>query len=124
MLISIAEPIPIRTREDLLHVRKAVRDLATALKFNIVKQTKVVTAASELARNALIHGGGGRMTMTELADPAGMKLLFEDSGPGIADLDLAMKDGFTTGTGMGMGLGGARRLVNEFEIRSSPGHGT
>ena len=99
---------------------------AVELGFNLVDQTKIVTAASELARNMIDYGGGGVMTLEELDDSTrrGLRLIFEDRGPGIADIDNALRDGFTTGSGMGLGLGGARRLSNEFEIRSAPGEGT
>jgi serine/threonine-protein kinase RsbT len=111
---------------DVVKVRQAVRALAVESKFSLVDQTKVVTAASELGRNLLIYGGGGevRMELLEAGVRRGLRVVFEDHGPGIADLDLALRDGYTTGSGMGLGLGGARRLVNEFEIVSKPAEGT
>ena len=107
-------------------VRQAVRRAALALGFSLVEQTKIVTAASELARNTLDHGGGGTATIeiVQEARRAGLRLVFEDKGPGIADIELALKDGYTTGPGLGLGLGGARRLSNDFEIASRPGEGT
>ena len=121
-----ARTLPIRAESDVTAARQAVRSAAIALGFSLVDQTKIVTAASELARNALVHGGGGRMTLEPAADGfrRGLRLIFEDEGPGIPDLNLALKDGFTTGNGMGLGLGGARRLVNDFDIRTAPGQGT
>ena len=109
-----------------MRVRQAVRERAIALGFGLVDQTKIVTAASELARNTLLHGGGGHAEITELRAGArsGLQLAFADQGPGIEDIEKAMQDGFTTGTGLGLGLGGARRLVNEFRIESVPGKGT
>lgn len=96
------------------------------MSFSIVDQTKIVTAASELARNAIVYGGGGGATLEMLRETVrnGLRIVFEDKGPGIPDIDLALRDGFTTGTGLGLGLGGARRLVNEFVIDSKPGQGT
>jgi serine/threonine-protein kinase RsbT len=102
-----------------------VRELSSRLGFSLVDQTKVVTAASELARNTVIYGGGGTLTLETLNGPrTGLRLTFEDKGPGIADTDMALRDGFTTGSGLGLGLGGAKRLVNEFEIISRLGQGT
>jgi serine/threonine-protein kinase RsbT len=111
---------------DVVKVRQAVRALAVESKFSLVDQTKVVTAASELGRNLLIYGGGGEvhMDLLEAGARRGLRVVFEDHGPGIPDVDLALRDGYTTGTGMGLGLGGARRLVNEFEIVSKPAEGT
>lgn len=107
-------------------MRQAVREEAIALGFGLVDQTKIVTAASELGRNALLHGGGGRVQIAHVANGArhGLKLTFVDEGPGIDDIARAMQDGFTTGSGLGLGLGGARRLANEFRIDSTPGNGT
>jgi serine/threonine-protein kinase RsbT len=107
-------------------VRQLVRDAAVELGFSIVDQTKVVTAASELARNTYAYGGGGRFRLEMLnnGNRDGLRLVFEDDGPGIADVEQALRDGYTTGSGLGMGLGGARRLVNEFQIESKPGWGT
>ena len=107
-------------------VRQAVRAWTVELGFSLVEQTKIVTAASELARNTVDYGGGGtvRMEMLEQRGRVGLRLTFEDKGPGIEDLELALKDGYTSGGGLGLGLGGARRLANEFEIASRPGEGT
>jgi serine/threonine-protein kinase RsbT len=121
-----SETYEIRSSEDIVKVRQTVRQRAVALGFNLVDQTKIVTAASELARNALLHGGGGRAVVEEVQKGVakGLKLTFLDEGPGIDDIALAMKDGYTSKTGMGLGLGGAKRLSSEFEIESQPGHGT
>ncbi|GGX06366.1 anti-sigma regulatory factor [Streptomyces lomondensis] len=118
--------LPIGSDVDLAWVRQQVRQVAAELGFGLVQQTKLVTAVSELARNTLIHGGGGQVEMTALyRGPArGLRLAFTDSGPGIRDIDQAMTDGYTTGSGLGMGLSGAKRLVQEFSIDSSPGQGT
>jgi serine/threonine-protein kinase RsbT len=107
-------------------MRQVVRERAVALGFSLVDQTKIVTAASELARNVLNYGGGGEVTLQSRSEGIrrGLTLLFSDEGPGIADVELAMKDGYTTGGGMGLGLGGAKRLSNEFAIDSRPGAGT
>jgi serine/threonine-protein kinase RsbT len=126
MTTLVAEERPIRTSEDVVLVRQAVRARAVEAGFSLVDQTKLVTAASELARNALEHGGGGTLKLEVLNDGArrAVRLTFEDQGPGIADVQQAMKDGFTTGGGLGLGLGGAKRLANEFEIQSRPNEGT
>jgi len=107
-------------------MRQAVRERAVTLGFGLVDQTKIVTAASELARNAMLYGGGGDVEIAQLAagPRKGLRLTFIDQGPGIDDIQLAMKDGFTSGSGLGLGLGGARRLVNEFALESTPGSGT
>ena len=120
------EMLAIRGPEDVVHVRQAVRAWAVELRFSLVDQTKIVTAASELARNTLDYGGGGTVRLLALADGGrrGLRLVFEDKGPGISDIERALKDGFTTGHGLGLGLGGARRLSNEFELVSKPGEGT
>jgi serine/threonine-protein kinase RsbT len=120
------EEQPIHSSEDVVLVRQAVRARAVQLGFSLVDQTKLVTAASELARNALEHGGGGmlRLELVEEGVRRAVRLTFQDQGPGIADIQQAMKDGFTTGGGLGLGLGGAKRLSNEFDIISSPGEGT
>jgi len=112
--------------EDVVMVRHAVRQWASELGFGLVDQTKLVTAASELARNAVTHGGGGRarIEMVASARRKGLKVTFEDHGPGIADVSQAMKDGYSTGGGLGLGLGGAKRLTDEFGIESKPGEGT
>src|SRR6185436_6199064 len=117
---------PIRTQEDIVRVRQATRERAVAQGLSLVDQTKIVTASSELARNTLDYGGGGEVT-AEILDQGGrrgVRLTFEDRGPGIADIEQALKDGFTSGRGMGLGLGGAKRLCNEFSIASKPGEGT
>jgi serine/threonine-protein kinase RsbT len=120
------ETVPIANSSDVVLARQKVRQWATEMKFSLVDQTKLVTAASELARNALDHGKGGHMVIekVENSTKSGLKLVFEDRGPGIADIDAALRDGFTTGGGMGLGLGGSRRLVNDFHIDSEPGKGT
>jgi serine/threonine-protein kinase RsbT len=117
---------PIRASSDVVLARQKVRQWATELKFTLVDQTKLVTAASELARNTLDHGKGGQMIIEIIQDTAkaGLKLTFEDKGPGIPDLAAALRDGFTTGHGMGLGLGGSKRLVNDFHIESEVGQGT
>ena len=126
MTILHVEEQPIRSSEDVVLVRQAVRARAVQSGFSLVDQTKLVTAASELARNALEHGGGGTMRLELLNDGIrrAVRLTFQDQGPGIADLALALKDGYSTGGGLGLGLSGAKRLSNEFDIVSSPGHGT
>ncbi|GAA1435460.1 anti-sigma regulatory factor [Streptomyces thermospinosisporus] len=118
--------LPIRSDMDLVWVRQHVRQAAALIGFGLVDQTKLVTAASELARNTLVHGGGGQMEAARVSDRGteGLRLVFSDTGPGIADLDRALSDGYTSGDGLGMGLGGARRLVHDFEVVSSPGSGT
>ena len=120
------EVLQVRTETDIVVARQTVRRWATDVGLGLVDQTKIVTAASELARNTLSYGGGGTMRLEALLDGLrkGLRLTFEDRGPGIANLDLALKDGYTTGGGLGLGLGGSRRLVNEFEIRSVVGEGT
>jgi serine/threonine-protein kinase RsbT len=117
---------PIGSDEDIVGVRRTVREWSIAAGFSLVDQTKMITAASELARNALEYGGGGSLLLEALNDGPrrGLRLVFEDHGPGIPDLDLALRDGYTSGGGLGLGLGGARRLVNEFAIESKPGEGT
>lgn len=116
----------IRSASDVVLARQKVRQWASEMKFSLVDQTKLVTAASELARNTLDHGKGGQMVIELVEDTVktGLKLTFEDSGPGIPDIDMALRDGFTTGNGMGLGLGGSRRLVNDFYIQSQVGQGT
>ena len=120
------ESWPIRSESDVVAVRQAVRAWAVEMRFSLVDQTKLVTAASELARNTLIHGGGGtaRLEALEETPRQGIRLIFEDQGPGIEDVKLALTDGYSTGTGLGLGLSGSRRLVNEFEITTRVGEGT
>jgi serine/threonine-protein kinase RsbT len=120
------ERLAIRSSEDVVRVRQQVRVLAVAAGLSLVDQTKIVTAASELARNTLDYGGGGTALLEMMEDVGrrGVRLVFEDQGPGIPDIQAALKDGFTTGSGLGLGLGGARRLSNEFSIDSKPGVGT
>ncbi|GIH15897.1 anti-sigma regulatory factor [Rugosimonospora africana] len=120
------EALPITADEDVVRVRQLVRSRAVAAKLSLIDQTKLVTAASELARNTLVHGGGGRAEVSTVTNGRrnGIRVHFADDGPGIADLDLAMTDGYTSGTGMGLGLSGARRLVDEFDIDTGPGAGT
>jgi serine/threonine-protein kinase RsbT len=125
MAVVSTEATPVATESDIVTVRRLVREAAAKLGFSLVDQTKVVTAASELARNTLIHGKGGDMELITLNGPrVGLRLKFHDNGPGIRDIQLALRDGFTTGSGLGLGLGGAKRLVNEFEIDSRVGEGT
>jgi serine/threonine-protein kinase RsbT len=120
------ETMSIQSSADIVMVRQSVRKLAVELGFSLVDQTKIVTAASELARNTLDYGGGGTVQLEGLQEGIrkGLRLTFEDSGPGIPDIDLALKDGYTTGGGLGMGLSGTKRLVNEFNIVSRVGEGT
>lgn len=126
MIVSRSEAVAVRSSAEVVSVRHVVRKWAVELGFSLVEQTKIVTAASELTRNMVDYGRGGTVVLEVLDDGSrrGLRLTFEDNGPGIADIDAAMRDGFTTGSGMGLGLGGAKRLSNEFEIRSKPGQGT
>ncbi len=127
MSVVRSDVLPLRRSEDIVVVRQRVRNRLAELGFSLVDQTKMVTAASELARNAVDYAGGGEVHFEVLNEPDGRRALrvtFVDYGPGIPDVDLAMKDGFTTGSGLGLGLGGARRLVNEFNISSKVGEGT
>lgn len=126
MAVTSSEELPLLTEHHVVLARQAVRRLGQALRFSLVDQTKLVTATSELARNTLIHGRGGKMTMDTVQDggKVGIRLTFEDDGPGIPDLTLAMTDGWTSGSGLGMGLSGSKRLVNDFELVSEPGKGT
>jgi len=125
MAVVSSETIPVVSEPDIVIARRRVREESSRLGFSLVDQTKVVTAASELARNTLIHGGGGAMDLITLNGPrVGLRLVFHDNGPGIPDIQLALRDGFTTGSGLGLGLGGAKRLVNEFEISSTANQGT
>lgn len=120
------ETVPIKNDSDVVGVRQRVRSWTIEMKFSLVDQTKIVTAASELARNTLEHGRGGELEIAVVENGVrrGLRLTFSDNGPGIADIKQALTDGFTTGQGMGLGLGGSKRLMNEFEIRSQPGGGT
>lgn len=120
------EVMPVRSADDVVRVRQVVRQWATELRFSLVDQTKIVTAASELARNTLDHGGGGTVTLEMIHAGArhGLRLVFEDKGPGIADLALALTEGYSTGGGLGLGLPGARKLSNDFEVTSTVGQGT
>ena len=125
MAVIQTEEYPIRSSEDIVVIRRVIREWSIASGFSLVEQTKLVTAASELARNTLIHGGGGVARLEKLNGPRrGVRIAFHDQGPGIANLEQAMSDGFTTGGGLGLGLGGARRLSNEFDVKSAPGEGT
>ena len=126
MAALLSEQRKVVTSEDVVSIRQVVRQRAIELGFNLVDQTKIVTAASELARNTVQYGGGGLVTIEEVERPGrrGLRLVFKDEGPGIADVQLALRDGYTTGGGLGLGLGGARRLANEFQIESQPGTGT
>jgi serine/threonine-protein kinase RsbT len=118
--------LPLRSDEDVVGLRRQVRERAVTIGLSLVDQTKLVTAASELARNTIKYGGGGEVHLDALDDgfKRGVGLLFVDNGPGIPDMDVALRDGYTTGGGLGLGLGGSRRLVDEFEIDSRPGEGT
>jgi len=126
MTIERTEKFEVRTSNDIVQVRQMVRQWSVEAGFSLVDQTKMVTAASELARNTLEHGGGGTARMEYLTDGLrrGVRLVFEDRGPGIPDINLALSDGYTSRNGLGLGLGGARRLVNDFAIDSQPGEGT
>jgi serine/threonine-protein kinase RsbT len=126
MAIERDDTVALRSPEDVVRVRAVTRRWAVELGFSLVDQTKIVTAASELARNTVNYGGGGTARLEALRNDSrrGLRLTFEDKGPGIADIALALRDGYTTGHGLGLGLGGARRLSNEFDIWSKPGEGT
>jgi len=122
-----SETMPLRLKDDIVLARQLVRARAVEAGFSLVDQTRLVTAASEVARNTVDHGGGGTMTVELVSNDrgdTGLRLTFDDHGPGIPDMELALRDGYTTRGGLGLGLGGARRLVNEFEISSEPGMGT
>ena len=126
MTVLRDEVVPIQSSEDIVRVRQKVREWAIQSGFSLVDQTKIVTASSELARNALQYGNGGEARLEALNDGArrGLRVTFEDQGPGIADTQLALRDGYSTGGGLGLGLSGARRLCNEFALDSEPGRGT
>lgn len=122
----MADTRPVRSEGDVVSVRQWVRTAAVELGFSLIDQTKLVTATSELARNTVVYGGGGTATLERVWDSTrpGLRVTFEDRGPGIADPELALRDGYTTGSGLGLGLGGARRLVDLFDIDSRPAAGT
>lgn len=121
-----SEQVPIQSSSDVVLVRQRVRVWATEMKFSLVEQTKIVTAASELGRNTLEHGGGGSLELALISNGIrqGIRMRFSDNGPGIQDVELAMRDGYTSGQGMGLGLGGSKRLMNEFVIETKEGGGT
>ena len=124
--VTKSDHLPVQSDDDVVRVRKLVRDVAKDIGLSLVDQTKIVTAASELARNTLIYGGGGRAVVEIVmnGNRRGARVIFEDQGPGIPDIAMAMKDGFTTGSGLGLGLGGSKRLSDDFEIFSESGKGT
>ena len=126
MTVLRTERLELRSGSDVVFVRQAVRTWAIEAGFSLVDQTKMVTAASELARNTVDYGGGGTVRLELISDGIrqGLRVAFEDQGPGIPDIEKALTDHFTTGTGLGLGLGGARRLVNQFDIHSRAGEGT
>ncbi len=127
MRVLDAENHPVASDDEVVRLRQIVRDRAAKLGLSLVDQTKLVTAASEIGRNAVVYGGGGTVEIAQIeADSGrrGLRLIFQDHGPGIANPELALRDGYTTGTGLGLGLGGAKRLVNEFDLYSQTGHGT
>lgn len=126
MQVERSEEKPLRTQDDVVLARQIVRQWARSLGMSLINQTKLVTAASELGRNALVHGGGGTLVLevVHANERRGLRLVFADEGPGIRDVEQAMRDGFTTGSGLGLGLGGSRRLVDEFDIRTAAGAGT
>jgi len=124
--VETTETMPVGTSDDVVRVRQAVRRHAISVGFSLVDQTKIVTAASEIARNTVDYGGGGTVRIEALREGTrrGVRLIFSDNGPGIPDISLAMKDGYSTGRGLGLGLSGAKRLCNEFNVTSSEGRGT
>jgi serine/threonine-protein kinase RsbT len=124
--VESSETIPVVRSDDVVRVRQIVRTKAVASGFSLVDQTKIVTAASEIARNTVDYGGGGTLQIEVLREGArrGVRLIFTDQGPGIEDLERAMTDGYTTGNGLGLGMSGAKRLCNEFAVKSTPGQGT
>jgi len=125
MVVKTVE-LPLAQQEDVVAVRQSTRSLAVEIGLTIVDQTKIVTAASELARNTVVHGGGGKVTLEILRETSkqGLRLTFEDTGPGIPDLERAMQDGYTSASGLGLGLGGSKRLCTDFAIESKVGVGT
>jgi serine/threonine-protein kinase RsbT len=126
MTTTRTDRLEIRSSDDVVRVRQQVRTMAVAAGLSLVDQTKIITAASELARNTLDYGGGGevRLELLEEGERRGLRMVFEDHGPGIGDIEQALRDGFTSGSGLGLGLGGAKRLSNEFKIESAVGSGT
>lgn len=127
LLITKTEVVPVISSDDVSRVRQLVRDRAVQLQFSIVEQTKMVTAASELVRNIIVHGGGEGSVQIEMLSEGGrngLRVHFQDQGAGIPDIDRALQNGYTTAGGLGLGLGGAKRLVNEFSIETEPGKGT
>ena len=126
MPVTKQASLPIHSQEDVVLVRQGVRRAAVEVGLNLVDQTKIVTAASELARNAFLYGGGGTALVEQVEEPSrrGLRLTFQDEGPGIPDIERALTDGFSTGKGLGLGLGGARRLSSDFLLSSEPGKGT
>ncbi len=126
MVVKSQEDRDVKTEEDIVAVRNSVKRIVALLNFSLVNQTKIITAASELARNTIEHGGGGKCSLQIVDDPSriGVRMTFEDQGPGIADIDQVLEDGFSTGKGMGLGLGGSKRLMDEFQIESTVGSGT
>jgi serine/threonine-protein kinase RsbT len=126
MIVEKSETLPVRASEDVVRVRQMVRTHAVNAGFSLVDQTKIVTAASEIARNTIDYGGGGecRIETVKVNARRGVRLVFSDKGPGIADIERALTDGFTSGGGLGLGLSGAKRLSSEFDIQSAPGQGT
>jgi serine/threonine-protein kinase RsbT len=126
MMTARRELHDIRTSDDVVRIRQQVRACAIEVGLSLVDQTKIITAASELARNTLDYGGGGTALIEVVSEEfrKGVRLTFADNGPGIADIELAMKDGYTTGSGLGLGLSGAKRLSNEFSLETRPGEGT
>jgi serine/threonine-protein kinase RsbT len=125
-MLNTPATLPILKSEDIVRMRHSIRELAVSQGFSLVEQTKIITAASELARNTLDYGGGGDVTVELLSGGGrkGIRLIFRDDGPGIADVEQALRDGYTSGSGLGLGLGGAKRLSNEFSIDTKPGAGT
>ncbi len=126
LIVEKSEEMPVTTQDDVVRVRQAVRARAVAAGFSLVDQTKIITAASEIARNTVIHGGGGILNIDVVKhnNRTGLRLVFSDQGPGIPDISRAMVDGYSTAGGLGLGLSGAKRLSNEFEVSSIPGKGT
>ena len=126
MRVRRSDELAVKTPDDIVRARQAVRSLAVEMRFSLVDQTKIVTAASELARNMQVYAGGGKLLleMVENGNRQGLRMTFADKGPGIPDLEQAMKDGYSTGDGMGLGLSGAKRLMNEFAVESRVGEGT